>query len=351
MKKGSKKIPAFLLCLALTAAALTGCGGSSAGGQSPAPESAGASSSGEGAGSGSMTFIVSQSKSANHPYQKGCEMFADLVKKQFGDKFNFKIYPDGQLGSNSDVLESCQLGSLDMDVTDDGQLANLESEFSVLGLPFLFDDTEQVMDTVNGEAGAYLSKKLEDKGLVVVCWMENGFRYITNNKGPIATPADLKGIKIRVPTSDLYVQTFNLLGAQATPVDANELYSALQMGTVNAQENSLSNIIDQNLFEVQKYLSVTRHVHTTEPIVMSLKSWNKLTPDEQSAFLEAGKQVSEWSFSTTDSMTDDQLKELESKGMQINDDVDIGSFRKAVSSINEEYAEKYPDLMAMIKKG
>ena len=298
-----------------------------------------------------ITFCVSQSKSASHPYQKGVEMFAELVREKYGDRFDFDIYPDGQLGNNTEVLEACQLGEIDMVVTDDGQLSNLVADFSVMGLPFLFEDTDHVLRVVNGEGGETLSATLEDKGLVVICWLENGFRYITNNRGPIRTPEDLKGLKIRVPTSGLYVQTFNMLGAQATPIAANELFSALQLGTVEAQENSLANIIDQNMSEVQKYLSITRHVHTTEPIVMSVESWNKLTDDEKTAFLEIGKEVSEWSYHYTEDQEVSQLEQIAELGMEINDDVDVDAFRAAVADLYSEYESKYPELLSSIQNG
>ena len=142
-----------------------------------------------------------------------------------------------------------------------------------------------------------------------------------------------------------------MLGAQATPVAANGLFSALQMGTVEAQENSLSNIIDQNMCEVQKYLSITRHVHTTEPIVMSTDSWNKLSADEQEAFLEIGKQVSEWSYHYTQEQEAGQLETIAASGMEINDDVDIQSFRDAVADLYTEYEGKYPELIDAIQNG
>ncbi len=345
-----RKALALLLSMLMASALLMGCG-SSVGSSGAASGSPAASSSTGGSSGETITFRVSQSKSAAHPYQKGVEMFAELVKEKYGDKFVFDIYPDGQLGNNTEVLEACQLGEIDIVVTDDGQLSNLDANFSVMGLPFLFEDTDHVLRVVNGEVGQQLSDALEDKGLVIICWLENGFRYITNNRVPIHTPADLKGIKIRVPTSGLYVETFNMLGAQATPVAANELFSALQMGTVEAQENSLSNIIDQNMCEVQKYLSITRHVHTTEPIVMSTDSWNKLSADEQEAFLEIGKQVSEWSYHYTQEQEAGQLETIAASGMEINDDVDIQSFRDAVADLYTEYEGKYPELIDAIQNG
>ncbi len=353
MKKPVKLV-AFLLSAVLLATLFSACGSS---GKTEAAAEMKTETTAETVSEASespvetITFRVSQSKSESHPYQMGIEMFASLVKEKYGDRFEFDIYPNSQLGNNTEVLEATQLGEIDIDVTDDGQLSNLVSDFTVLGLPFLFKDTDHVLRVVTGEIGEQLSASLESKGLVIICWLENGFRHVTNNRGPITTPNDLAGLKIRTPTSNMNVLTFNTLGAQATPIAANELFSALQLGTVEAQENSLANVIDQNLYEVQKYVSLTRHIHTTEPIVMSIESWNKLTEEEQQSFLEIGKQVSEWSYHYTESLEDSQLEKIAELGMEINTDIDLEAFRTAVEPIYEEYLEKYPELISAIKNG
>jgi tripartite ATP-independent transporter DctP family solute receptor len=330
----------FIICAAILFVLIIGCGGS---GNAPAASG--------GAEKKTYTMKLSHPRSTDHPYHLGSEMLVSEINKRLGNRFNITIYPNGQLGNNSEVLEATMLGSLDILLTDDGLLSGVVKDFSVLGLPFLFRDTDHVFRVVNSEIGDYFSSLLEPKGMVIICWLENGFRQITNRRGPIRTPADLAGLKIRTPTTKMTVDTFNILGAQASPISANELYSALQLGTVDAQENPTTNILYMTLYEVQKYLSLSAHLHTTEPVVMSLETWKKLTPDEQKAIIDAGRVTSKWSFDNNKTEFATELSKLKELGMQVNDDVVKEEFRAKLKPIYDESTKLYGELIARIQKG
>lgn len=300
-------------------------------------------------GKGPIVLKLSHPSALTHPYNTAAEMFKKIVEEKTKGKYKIQIFPLNQLGSQEEVTEAAQLGTIDLVVTSDDKLMSLVPEFGALGMPFLFRDFDHVYKTLNGEVGELLSKKLEAKNIVVVSWLENGFRHITNNRGPINTPADLKGLKIRVSTSKPNMELFNDCGAAATNISFSELYSALQLKTVDAQENPFTNILDKKFYEVQKYLTVSGHVHTSEPMIMSKKSFDRLTPEEQKIFMEAGKEISKWSFENAKENSAAELQKLKDLGMQVNT-IDQSLFAAETKQVYDKYGAQFKDLIDMIKK-
>ncbi len=223
---------------------------------------------------GSSTKVVklkvSHPASTTHPYHNAALMFKELIEERTEGRYEIEIFPLNQLGNQSEVTEAVQLGTIDIVVTSDDKLMSLVPEFSVLGMPFLFRDYDHVYTTLNSDVGDMLSNKLEGKNIKVISWLENGFRQITNNRKPIVTPGDLEDLKIRVSTSKPNMDFFNNCGAASTNISISELYTALQLNTVEAQENPVSNIYTKKFFEVQKFLTISGHVHTSEPMLMSM---------------------------------------------------------------------------------
>ena len=223
----------------------------------------------------------------DHHYQVGSVKFAELVAKKTNGNVEIKVFPADQLGKQRQLVEGAQLGTVDMVLTSDTLLSSFEPTVGVLNLPFLFKDMNQVSAVLDGPVGKKLDDALSKKGLVVIGWWENGFRHITNSRQPINTPADLKGLKIRTPESNVVLETFNAYGASATPMSFGELYSALQLKTVDGQENPTTHVLSQKYYEVQKYLTLTNHILVAEPLVMSAKVYKTLPAEYQKALLEA----------------------------------------------------------------
>ncbi|WHH57832.1 TRAP transporter substrate-binding protein [Petroclostridium sp. X23] len=284
----------------------------------------------------------------DHAYQKGAEMFRDIVKEKTNGAVDIEIFPANQLGTQQEVTEGIQLGTVDLAIVADDALATLVPEMGALGMPFLFKDTDDVYNTLNGEVGDVLAKKLESKNVILMSWLENGFRNITNNKKPIVVPEDLTGIKIRTSSTKPNMMAFNTYGASATNIAFSELYNALQVGVVDAQENPFTNILDKKFYEVQKYMSVSGHVHTAEPMIMSKKAYGKLTPEQQTIFVEAGKEVSKWAFENAKENYTKELEEL--KGLMEVNEVDREAFIKASQPVYDEYYDKYKEILDMIRK-
>jgi tripartite ATP-independent transporter DctP family solute receptor len=223
----------------------------------------------------------------------------------------------------------------------------LVPDFGALGMPFVYRDFDHVYKTVSGPIGDDLSKKLEAKGIIVAAWLENGFRHITNNRGPVNGPDDLKNMKIRTLRSRPCMALFEACGATVANITFSELYSALQLGTVEAQENPFPNIYDRKFYEVQKYLSTSGHIHTSEPLIMSKVTFDKLTAEEKEYFTAAGKEVTRQALRDAEAAANDYRSKLEGS-IAINT-VDPEAFAAVTAQVYAQLPE-YAALANRIKE-
>lgn len=276
----------------------------------------------------------------NHFYQEGCEEFAKLVNEKTNGQVTVEVYPSDQLGNQRSSVEGCQIGTQDMVLTSSMILANFDESIGVFDLPFLFPDRETAYKAMDGEVAEAIAADFEDIGLVFLGWWENGFRHITNNKRPIEKPEDLKGLKIRTPESAVYIATFEELGAAPTPIAFGELFSALQLKTVDGQENPAGHVITQKFYEVQDYISLTGHFYTAEPLVMSKIVYDKMPANVQEALKEAGKEAGEFERKRSEELEKEYLQEIEEIGMTITKP-DIKAFQDAVKPVIEQYKDVY----------
>ena len=218
-----------------------------------------------------------------------CEKFAERVKEKLGDKVEIKVYPNAALGSEAEMVESLQMGSLDAGTF--GRHSAIDSRLDVLNLPFLFENDEHAKKVLRGEEGLKIRQSLNEimksKNIIVLGWYETGFREITSNK-KIESLDDMKGLLIRTPSTETLVKSFQTWGASPTAIDLSELYTALQSGVVDAQENPFQLIYTNKLYEVQKYLCITNHLMIPNQLVFSKKVWDSYPEDVKAALVEAG---------------------------------------------------------------
>ncbi|MDZ5460874.1 TRAP transporter substrate-binding protein [Azohydromonas lata] len=223
----------------------------------------------------------------NHPIGVGAQKFADLVSQKSGGKIAVKLFPNGTLGGDVQVVSSLQGGVIDMTALSSGLLSGQVKEFVLFDLPFMFTNGREADAIVDGPIGKKLGEKLADKGLMALGYWELGFRNLTNSRHPVAKLEDFKGLKIRVVQSPIYIDLFNTLGANAVPMPFPEVYSALEQKAVDGQENPLKSIELSKFYEVQPYLSLTRHIYSPLSILMGKKSWDKLSKDEQAVIQQS----------------------------------------------------------------
>lgn len=228
-----------------------------------------------------------------NPYAQGAVKFAELVKEKTGGEVEVQVFPSSQLGNQRDLVEGVTFGTIDMTLTGTAVLGNFLPKIAVFDLPFLFRDVNhayKALDTV----GMELAKELEPRNMKLLCYMENGVRHMTNNVRPIKTPADMKGLKIRVMEQPIYIEMMKALGANPTPMAFGELYTALQQGVVDGQENPAAHIYTARFFEVQKYISLTGHTYASEPVLISMAAWKKLSKKQQEAMQAAANEARDW---------------------------------------------------------
>ena len=208
---------------------------------------------------------------------------------------------------------------------------------NISGLPFLFADFDEAFAFMDGEIEAAAEEQLLDLGIRVLTHYSNGFRCVTNSKGPVETPDDMKGMLIRTPENQVIMATMSALGANPQPLAFSELYQALQQKTYDAQENPIPIIYNNKLYEVQDYLSVTNHIYSGLCFAISGSAWDKLTAEQQEIVTAAAKTSGEWQSETIRQQTDDLVANLEEEGMKVNFP-DLAPFAEATQSVIEENA-------------
>ena len=233
------------------------------------------------------TIKVGYIGSDTHPTMQAMKVFAKDVDAGSKGKIKVELYPNAQLGGDRELCEGVQMGTIQMAIPSTSALAGFDKRIQVLDLPYLFTTRKAAFDAVDGELGQKLNTYLSKKGFEVLGYQENGFRHVTNSKRPIKTPADLKGLKIRTMENPMHIAFFKELGANPTPMSWGELYTALQQGTVDAEENPYAMIDDGKFYEVQKYVSETGHVFSYEILIANKKFMGKLPADLRKVVVDA----------------------------------------------------------------
>ena len=272
-----------------------------------------------------IVIKVGHGHTPTHSYQLGLERSAQAIKEATNGRITLKFYPSAQLGNERQMQESLTTGTLEMTITG---LANLyDPAFALFDFPFLYDNRTQIKNVMYSDLMKDMGQGLIKKGLRIIGLMEVGFRDVTSNK-PINTPADLKGFKIRTPESPAQIECFKAMGAMPTPMSFSELYGALQQGVVDGQENPLENIFNGKLYEVQKYVNVTKHIYNFAYVFISEKFWKTLTPEDQKLIASEVKKGCLWQIDYLKGKEADYADQLRAKGMTFVE-VDRNQFREA----------------------
>ncbi|WP_137389043.1 TRAP transporter substrate-binding protein [Rhodoligotrophos defluvii] len=230
---------------------------------------------------------------------------------------NVRIFAGGALGTQRQLQEQVELGTIEA-IGTASDIVEMAGEFSIFDLPFLFTDSQHAFRAMDGRLGEMLNEILvERRGVRVIGYGQLGFRQITNNLRPIDKPEDLAGLKIRTPSNPLRIETFKALGAAPTPIPYSELYSALQAGVVDGQENPLLTIQEQSLWEVQRYVAMTNHVFTPAYLLVNEEWWQGLDDGTRAVLAEAGRQAAQRQRQKIDDTTDLLIETVQAKGMQV----------------------------------
>jgi tripartite ATP-independent transporter DctP family solute receptor len=253
------------------------------------------------------------------PLAKGMQKFAEIVAAKSGGKIKVQVIGGGALGSESQQLSSVQGGVLDMTLPSATIMGSAVKDFTMLDFPFSFTKEEQVDALVDGPWGKAVMARLPEKGAIGLGFWETGFRQFTNSRKPIVNIEDLKGLKLRVIPNPMFVESFGALGTNPVPMAFTELYGALESRAMDAQENPFAVIYTSKFHEVQKFLSVTNHVYTSNPVVISKKVWDRMSAEEHKLLQDAVTEAGQFERKLSRETAQQYRKELAAKGMQIND--------------------------------
>lgn len=295
----------------------------------------------------SDTYIVAVGAASNSLQGRSAAKFADDLRARLGDAHEVEFYADGQLGDEKELLQKLRLGTAQFTLIS-SIMTNVSPEFALFDMPFLVQDREHLKAIDREIVQSELAPKAKAQGLQVISTWENGFRQITNNVRPINKPEDLSGLKIRTPSSKWRVAMFEEWGANPTPMSFSEVFVALQTGTMDGQENPLTNITGANFQEVQKYLSMTGHVYSPTYLTTGADTWGKLPDDVKAAVTEIAASVQEWSLAEGEKADDELVEKVAAAGVAIND-ADKAAFISASAPIYDAFSQEVPggaDLVA-----
>jgi tripartite ATP-independent transporter DctP family solute receptor len=286
-------------------------------------------------------LVEAHTTTPEHPYTLGMVRYAQLVRERTQGRVAIQVHHSRQLGDERQVVEGLQLGTVHLTVTSTGPLGGFVPEMNVLDLPFLFRDASHAYKVLDGEIGRGLLDKFEAVGIKGLAFWENGFRHVTTGKTPVERPADLKGLKIRVMENRVHQAAFRQLGADATPMAWGEVFTSLQQGLLDAQENPIPIVSTFKLYEVQKFLSLTGHVYSPAPVLMSKKTWDRMPPDFQKILLDTAMEVAKVQRQLNRGQEEKQVGELRAKGMTVIERPDRNAFREAMKPVFEQFQGQF----------
>lgn len=274
-------------------------------------------------------------------YSVGADAFKETLERLSDGEFTVNEHPSGSLGGERAMIEGLQIGTVDVVITSTGPLGNFVPETYVLDLPFLFEDYDQARCVLDGEIGEELLTKMGDHNLVGLAWSENGFRHMTNSLREINTPEDAEGLKVRTMENRVHQEAFRQMGASPTPMAFPELFTALQQGTVDGQENPITVIVATNFWEVQDHLSLTGHVYSPAAILASPILLDGLSDEEREWFNQAAQASAEATREEVSRLEEEGVALLREKGMTVKTDIDPAPFQEAVEPAYEIYTDEY----------
>lgn len=277
------------------------------------------------------------------------EKFKEIVEKTSNGRIDVKIYHSKSIGTETEILQQIQLNTVQMGIITGGPFDTFDPIVRVINYPFLFKDHNQADAVLDGPIGQEILKNLESAGFKGLCFSENGFRNLTNNKRPVSNPADIKGLKIRVMSSALHRAIWQTLGANPTPMPW-PIYSELEQGVIDGQENPLWVMEVYKFYEVQKYMTLTRHVYSPHIDVASLTWWNTLDKTTQDFLQQSMYSAALYQRKDNRSKNNKRLDLLKEKGLIIEESPDTGGLRRAVADLKDIDLYQAPKVKAMLTK-
>ncbi|MDN3556192.1 TRAP transporter substrate-binding protein [Halomonas maura] len=288
-----------------------------------------------------QTVNLGHTLSDSSHYSVGADAFKETLERLSDGEFEVVEHPSGALGGERAMIEGLQIGTVDLVITSTGPLGNFVPETYVLDLPFLFEDYDEARCVLDGEVGQDLLDKMGDHDLVGLAWSENGFRHMTNSKRPVTSPGDAEGLKVRTMENKVHMEAFEQMGVHPTPMAFPEVFTALQQGTVDGQENPITVIVATKFWEVQDHLSLTGHVYSPAVVLGSPILLDGLSEEERGWFEQAAQASAEATREEVSRLESEGVELLRENGMTVETDIDKAPFQEAVKPAYQIYTDQY----------
>ncbi len=273
---------------------------------------------------------------------RAMELFKTELAKLSGGQFKVEVYPSGQLGSFRECLEAVQLGTQQMQTTTPAIPALFAKQMDVMSLLFLASSTEKVFAAMEGEVGKRLNAAMEQAGFAILAWWDAAPRHFLNNRKPINTPDDMKGLKIRVMESPVWVKSMTALGANPVAMEFKELFSALQQNVIDGYEGLVTDVDKQSMYQAVKYLSLSYHLFDVFGVYINKKLYTSFTPEQKKMVAEAMRVATVWQRKTQAADVEESQSKLR-KVMQVNE-ISVGNRRLFAEKVRPVYTEFEKDL-------
>lgn len=294
------------------------------------------------AGSASAATLRFASESPRTDTQSiAAERFNELLKAKTNGELDIKIFADSSLGAFQAAITGVRGGTIDMAVSGSGNFSGMVPLLGIFDIPFMFKDTAHAYRVLDGKTGQEMLDKLGAFDMKGLAFWDNGWRELTNNRGPVRTPADMKGMKLRTTGSPAHIEAFKLLGTNPVPMPLAELYTALEMKTVDAQEHPLGVLWSAKLYEVQKHLSLTNHAYSALVVVMNKAKFEALSPAHQKALVEAAREAGQYQRKLNNDNMAKIVADVKKAGLQVVESVDMAPFVEATKPGRKTFTDKF----------
>jgi tripartite ATP-independent transporter DctP family solute receptor len=290
-----------------------------------------------------LRFAIETSRTDSQYH--GAQVFAKYVLDNTGGVIDIRLFPDSVLGTSSSQINQVKSGSIDITLSGSGNFAGMIPSLNVFDVPFLFRDYEHVDKVMDGPIGRAIMDDAEAQNYKGLSLWENGFRAITNNRNPVKVPADVAGLKIRVPGMPMHVEAWRLLGANPIPMNYSEVFTALETGAIDAQDHPIPIAYSSRFYEPQKFLSVSNHAYTPLLLVMNLDRFKSFTPEQQKVILDGAHAGALAQRKFARDHVDEYVEDIRKYGLDVvyAKDVDMKSFEEKVVPGMITFLEKIPE--------
>ena len=271
----------------------------------------------------------------DHPWGEGAKKFKEIVEEKTNGEVKVEIYGNGALaGSGREIQEGAKVGTIDIGISST-PMSLMNQYQDIFSLPYIFSSRNHAWEVLDGPIGDKVGEKLSEHNLTHLAYWEDGFRQITNSTRPITKIEDFEGLRIRVPESEVRIETFNALGSSPLPMAWSEVFTALQQGTIDGQENPLSVIDSSSFYDVQKYLTISNHVYSPATLFINTSKFDSLSKEQQEIIMDAAKAGRDINRQLNEKQDSELVKELEEKGMKVTVIEENKPFQEATKTVWE----------------